>query len=130
MAEKNQNTSGKDGSTALATALTTSVGSVDKWYVDSAATQPLCSQRQWFTDFEEITPRDIHLADDHKIQAMGIGTIEVDLRVGNGVVNGTLNKVLYVPQIHGNLRVSMKTNQVPFSIPWMPNWWRSIKTKR
>lgn len=75
----------------------------NEWYVDSGATQHLSSKKEWFSNFSEIEPRKIYLANNHAIVAKGIGTVHVQLYVNGEKKNGTFREVLYVPELHGNL---------------------------
>jgi gag-polypeptide of LTR copia-type len=75
----------------------------DEWHIDSGATQHLSSRKDWFHDYKDIEPRNIHLADNRIITAKGIGTIRVKLDVNGIQRNGTFYEVLYTPDLHGNL---------------------------
>jgi hypothetical protein len=101
--EKSQAKRASEDGSALLTAYSANIGNDDKWYVDSGATQHLSSKKEWLDDYQDITPRNIYLADNRVIVAKGIGKVHVKLEVNGRMENGTLYEVLYVPDLHGNL---------------------------
>jgi len=93
-----QATSQELGGIAFTVLDRTTVGAQGRqWIVDSGASQHLCGNRSAFTagTYQEITPRAIEIADQSKIQAVGIGIVRLgELELSN---------VLLVPQLGGNL---------------------------
>jgi hypothetical protein len=75
----------------------------DAWYVDSGASQHMSPKREWFVGFEPITARRVFMGDDSFKEAVGIGSIVVDMVLDSGVVKGKLESVLYVPGLARNL---------------------------
>jgi transposase InsO family protein len=69
------------------------------WYLDCAASNPLCGDRSLFSDLASMTSRDIILGNNGVIKAIGKGMVKA-------VINGTpvtLNDVWYCPAIACNL---------------------------
>ena len=101
--EKSQAKLASERDAAFAAKYDASTAEEDKWYVDSGATQHISSRKEWFHKYEEIPSRHIYLADGRAIVARGVGTIHVKLNVNGEERNGTLEEVLYIPDLHGNL---------------------------
>ena len=59
-------------------------------------------QRSWYSDFKELSSSVI-LGDDSIVQATGIGTITLSMKVPEGKVRCILTDVLYVPSLKKNL---------------------------
>jgi hypothetical protein len=93
--------------------------SKDIWYVDSGASNHLCSRKDWFATFKSIPPQDIHLADNRVIVATGVGSVQVKLKVNAREEDGVFQEVLYVPGLRGNLlsvdKISAQNFQVNFN---------------
>ena len=87
------------------------------WYIDSGATQHMTSSKKFMSNYKNISPIDIHLADQRIVSAIGMGDILMKSTV-NGKL-GLLREVLYVPELEHNLfSVSMFTksgNEVIFT---------------
>lgn len=75
----------------------------EDWYLDSGATQHMSPVRKNFVNFQQIDERKITVADNNKIVAVGIGEVQLKVKVSNKTKNLTVNDVLYVPQLAANL---------------------------
>ena len=100
---KNQDKEVQRDTDTCAAAFTVCTRDRDKWYVDSGATQHLCSKREWFYNFRDIPAYNIYLADRNSIMAMGIGTIIMNMDINGKESITRMDEVLYVPNLHGNL---------------------------
>ncbi len=74
-----------------------------KWIMDSGATKHMTSHRAAFDTYEVIAPRNVHLGDDSVVEAIGMGSIVVEV-----VTRGKMNRIrienaLHVPKLHANL---------------------------
>ena len=70
------------------------------WIIDSGASQHLCGNKNDFATYTKISKdQDITIADGTKIQATGIGDIEIVTKAGSITLTG----VWHVPDIGGNL---------------------------
>ena len=75
----------------------------DAWYVDSGASQHMSPKREWFVGFQPIPARRVFMGDNSFKEAIGVASIVVSMVLDSGVVNGTLESVLYVPVLVRNL---------------------------
>jgi len=73
------------------------------WLVDSGATQHMTYSKEFMTNFKNITPVDVHLADDGVVQALGTGDIVMSVTTPHGVKKGVLTNVWYIPKLSRNL---------------------------
>jgi len=89
---------------AFMLSLSSSVDARHIWFVDSGASRHMCCHRDWFNKFQDVQPRDIYFGDDSKVQAIGIGTVDLALLLSNGgITNARLDGVFYVPTFRKNL---------------------------
>jgi hypothetical protein len=65
--------------------------------MDSGATSHFCPDHLKFTNFEEITPQDIHTAESSTLSAIGRGDVLIDLPLGEKQMTVTLKNALYAP---------------------------------
>jgi len=77
--------------------------SASKWIMDSGATKHMTSHRAAFDTYEVIAPRNVHLGDDSVVEAVGMGSIVVEV-----ITRGKMNRIrikdaLHVPKLHANL---------------------------
>lgn len=79
--------------------------SLNKWLVDSGASNTMSSRRDWFINYQQLaSPVRVWLGDERYIHAVGIGQIQLDMDVGNGKTRTSmLRGVYYVPDLNGNL---------------------------
>jgi len=79
-------------------------GGRDCWYVDSGASMHMSCRRDWYHQFESIKPLDIHFSDNTVVQAVGKGSMVMQMQLPNGEsIRGTLSDVLYIPTFKRNL---------------------------
>ena len=87
-------------------ALTVStIGSQDKWIVDSGATCHMCNNRNLFTEFQALDHSlEVTLGDGHALKASGRGTVALKMKLPSGRARYcTLHNVLLVPNLAYNL---------------------------
>lgn len=76
----------------------------DSWWIDNGATRHVTNNRQLFKNFETFKePRKIKAAGKEILNVIGKGTIEIQSKVNNKVINIDLTDVWYVPNISRNL---------------------------
>ena len=75
------------------------------WIVDSGATCHICNAKELFEDLQPLSkPQRITLGDDHTLEAISTGAVEVKLKLPGGKSKvGRLSDVLYVPTLAYNL---------------------------
>ena len=82
------------------------------WYIDSGASQHFTHQKELFTEYEEIPTKKVFMGDDRTLDAIGQGTIQVNLNSTSQQHTLTFKEVLYVPEIAKNLlSVSKATSE-------------------
>ena len=55
------------------------------WILDSGATCHICNSKELFADFEVLSkPKKINLGDEHSLEAVGMGRVEVREGANNG----------------------------------------------
>lgn len=90
------------------------------WYVDSGASQHLTPHRAWFADYQPIPAQPVFMGDDHPQQAVGKGTIHMQLDVHGEAVSVKLTNVLHVPGIANNLlsvsKLALEGHTVEFGV--------------
>ena len=73
------------------------------WILDSAATSHMSNNRKFFENYHEIN-RKIFLADGSFVESVGIGNGRIKLYdESNNVQSCTLENVLFIPKLDGNL---------------------------
>ena len=89
----------------VANALTEWSGLLTKWIIDSGASSPMSSHRNWFHMYRDISPlKKVWLGDDRYILAMGIGQLHLEMDLGGGRKGLTvIRSAYYVPDVSGNL---------------------------
>ncbi|KAJ3474092.1 hypothetical protein NLI96_g12653 [Meripilus lineatus] len=77
----------------------------NEWIIDSGASVPMSSHRDWFQSYQCLSnPKSVRLGDAHPIPAPGIGTICLHVRLNDGTDTVvTMQDVYYIPDLHGNL---------------------------
>ena len=75
------------------------------WVVDSGATCHICNSKELFEELYPLSrPQKVTLGDDHILEAIGTGAVEVKLKLFCGESKiGRLSDVLYVPTLAYNL---------------------------
>lgn len=77
--------------------------SVCKWIMDSGATKHMTPNRAVFDTYEAIAPRNVHLGDDSVVEAVGVGSIVVEVLVGGRSKRIRIKNSLHVPKLQANL---------------------------
>ncbi|UYV80249.1 hypothetical protein LAZ67_18002148 [Cordylochernes scorpioides] len=76
---------------------------VDEWCLDSGATAHMCCLRKAFSNLRETEPIAVKLANDQSIEALGTGTVELEVFEHGEPFLIKLENVLFVPGLKGNL---------------------------
>jgi hypothetical protein len=76
-----------------------------EWIVDSGASVHMSCRHDWFRGFRVLVPTQrVVIGDGRSIEATGIGSIELELKVQKGKTRRTmLQQVYFVPNLYGNL---------------------------
>lgn len=74
----------------------------DQWLVDSGATRHVVNSTKWFTEYRSIHPKPIQLADSGFSNAVGEGTVSLEVKHEGEWVSVTLTQVLHVPGLSSN----------------------------
>jgi hypothetical protein len=82
---------------------TTHARSMSEWIMDSGATKHMTSHRLAFDTYEVLTSRSVHLGDDSILEAIGIGSIVMEVMVRGKINKIRINECLHVPKVHANL---------------------------
>ena len=71
------------------------------WYLDSGCSAHMTPNRDWFLELKEIhEPVYVHLGDDHRIEAEGIGNIKISSDTDDDIL---VTGVYYVPSLAASL---------------------------
>lgn len=98
------------------------------WYLDTAATDHMCSTRRWFQNYVAYDePKYVKLGDDSRVTVEGYGNIYVRTYVGKKSSINYLENVLYVPELIFNLYSARKTTKKGFKLEVDANKCRFIK---
>lgn len=88
----------------VADAFTTQRDTLTRWIVDSGASAPMCSQRDWFVSYAPLAaPKRVWLGNERFILATGIGSIALRLTRNGGHETAIFPDVYHVPDLNGNL---------------------------
>lgn len=84
----------------------------NKWILDPGARRHICHKKKHFHQLDESYRGQVKVANGEYVPIMGIGTVKMKLMTRkNKVRTVTVNKVLYAPQLIGNvLSVSTHTS--------------------
>lgn len=77
--------------------------SKNEWIVDSGASQHMCNDIKKFAIYDKIQPKPVEVGNGQIIQAIGKGTVRLDVLVNDQRQELTLRNVLHVPEISKNL---------------------------
>jgi len=92
------------GHTHTARARVEDVDLLDKWLIDSGASQIMCSNCHWFHQFNPLPNHImITLGDNSTIPTTGHGRILVRMNAGGHYKRIMLQDILYIPDMGGNL---------------------------
>src|SRR5277367_5281162 len=102
---KSENSSSKSESTAVVQANTTSGNDwkKDEWILDSGATSHMCNDERKFCQLEKIADRSVVLPNKQSVKIEGTGDVKILTKTKDGTVTVSLQQVLYVPGLKGNL---------------------------
>lgn len=88
----------------VADALSSQRDTQTRWIVDSGASAPMCSQREWFVTYAPLeAPKRVWLGDERFILATGIGSVALRLKREDGHETAVFPDVYHVPDLNGNL---------------------------
>lgn len=74
------------------------------WIADSGATQHMCNQLEWFSEFKPVDkPVVASVGDGNKVEVLGIGSVPLINNIDGKEVRGVLTNVIYVPALTSNL---------------------------
>ena len=78
---------------------------LNSWIIDSGASAPMSSRREWFRTYRALTPpRRVWLGDESFIEAVGIGSMALQVHDAAGkLIPALIRNVYHVPELHGNL---------------------------
>lgn len=82
----------------MLTALSVSV-KTSSWCIDSGATNHMCNDRSAFSDYVDVNPIEVNVANGEQIAAGGRGNVKVNLKDCVKPISG----VYYVPNLSSNL---------------------------
>ena len=88
------------------------------WILNSGATCHICNSKELFTDFQVLSkPQKVTLGDEHSLEAVGMGSVEVRLKLPHGESRiGQLSDKLYVPSLAFNLLSMSKITEAGKSV--------------
>jgi len=79
-----------------------------KWIIDSGATSPMTSRKEWFINYSPFrTPISIGLGNDNIIKAVGLGSVRISMTVDGTLRLFELQDVYYVPDMGTNNLLSV-----------------------
>ncbi len=74
-----------------------------KWIMDSGATKHMTPHRAAFDTYKVIPTRNVHIGDDNIVEAIGMGSILVEVMVKVQTKKIRIKDVFHVPKLHANL---------------------------
>jgi transposase InsO family protein len=101
--KENANHAKEDDEYAFATQDGPHSNSISKWIMDSGATKHMTPHRAAFDTYEVIAPRNVHLGDDSVVEAIGLGSIVVEVSVRGRSKRIRIKDALHVPKLQANL---------------------------
>jgi hypothetical protein len=77
----------------------------DIWYGDIGATEHMTDRREWFSKFNPVPQGSwyVAVADDRRLPVRGTGTVKIIQTIDGKEKSGTLQGVLYYPDLRRNL---------------------------
>jgi len=79
-----------------------------RWIIDSGATSPMTSRKEWFINYSPFrTPISIGLGDDSIIKAVGSGSVRISMTVDGTSRFFELQDVYYIPDMGTNNLLSV-----------------------
>uniref|UniRef100_A0A1I8J229 Integrase catalytic domain-containing protein n=1 Tax=Macrostomum lignano TaxID=282301 RepID=A0A1I8J229_9PLAT len=102
---------------ALSMGTSSTANESSTWIVDRGATNHMTNDRTNFEKFEDFSVlENISLADGHKLEATGKGTVRLYINTGSGKKLCELSDVLYVPLMEQNLFSVSAVTRKGFSV--------------
>lgn len=92
-----------------------------KWDVDSGATSHICFDESLFADLDFSQSGIVTTANGDQIDYLAKGSINVKISTADGVIELTLENVLYIPTADGNLLSVNKLTQKGFEVTFRGN---------
>ena len=74
-----------------------------RWIVDSWASQHMTPRKHFFDTYEPISGRKVFMGDNDMIEAVGKGSILMEIRVKGRARSIRMHDVFHVPDLHSNL---------------------------
>jgi hypothetical protein len=71
--------------------------------MDSGATKHMTPHKVAFDMYEVIPTRNVHMGDDNIVEAIGMGSILVEVMMKGQIRRIRIKDVLHVPNLHANL---------------------------
>jgi hypothetical protein len=97
---KKEQRKGKDTTVLAYSAKNMYSGGKTDWVSDSGATQHVCGNRDWFSEFQEFEAGEepnVVLADNIPVKALGKGVVNLEVLMGSKWTEGKIMEVLYIP---------------------------------
>jgi hypothetical protein len=101
--KENANKAKDDDDYAFATKDGDHCKAIWKWIMDSGATNHMTPHRAAFDMYEVIPKRNVIMSDDSIVEAIGMGSILVEVMVKGQTKRVRIKDVLHVPKLHANL---------------------------
>lgn len=74
-----------------------------KWIINLGALNHMISYRATFDTYEVIAPYNVHLGGDNIIEAIGLGTVGVEVMMKDEIKRICIKNVFRVPNLQTNL---------------------------
>jgi len=100
---ENANRAKDDDDYAFATKDGDHCKAICKWIMDLGATKHMTPHRAAFDMYEVIPTRNVHMGDDSIVEAIGMGSILVEVMVKGRTKRIRIKDVPHVPKLHANL---------------------------
>jgi hypothetical protein len=101
--KENANKAKDDDDYAFATKDGDHCKAICKWIMDSGATKHMTPHRAAFDMYEVIPIHNMHMGDDSIVEAIGMGSILVEVMGKGRTKRIRIKDVLHVPKLHANL---------------------------
>ncbi len=101
--KENANKAKDDDDYAVATKDGDHCKAICKWIMDFGATKHMTPHRTAFDMYEVIPTHNMHMGDDIIVEAIGMGSILVEVMVKGRTKRIRIKDVLHVPKLHANL---------------------------
>jgi hypothetical protein len=79
-------------------------GSKNKtWYIDSRASQHLTFKKDVIFNYKIIQKKSIYVSDNYVQEAIVMGSVHLNMKMGKHRIRGILHEVLHVPSLIKNI---------------------------